>query len=807
VGDRARGILDRYSIAAVQLAEHLYDMKDFRGAIEQVGPIVSWLQGELGTRARLVLSRSYLLDSSPEKAERPLKELLKADPRSIPAHLLLAVVYRSRGQLVLARDAYVQVLKLDPDNAHAEKELRDVRAQLGQPEAEAAALRAEAVTAHPGRTTAPPPHPRVSDAAPPEAEGSTSPSLGFIWWLLTLAVLSSRQVSGIDIDGRVLLTLMMVLLVGGAIVALWLWRRQATETTPTLGLGLGRETATPRPSDTVETRTHPAVVLASLLGAIGVLAVILVWAWRTPAQPSVPRAARLLDQGVAAFDAKDYAKAAGLLKRAADADPRLKDIFERLGRALHELGRSEDAISAFTRQVEVAPRHERAYAWRAYVLLADGRWADAEKDLLKQIEVAPSQAWSYEKLGERRMLERRFAEAVDFYARAAAIEPKLAQRWLDLGVAQAEAESPAEARRSLDKAMGLGPEDWMRVTAARTHLALGDLVKAGVLARSALQPLTRRLNRLRPELFGEADLYWVERLVEAWTLVGRAAAADGDAAEAERYLEAAWRVGFAPEAGNALSQLRKRQGRNREALELRHLAASVARWDPRQFGPPVLGASRPAPQPAAEAGLMELRTIELSGPSPADVTGRVLLLADADGRVETVSRLSRESEALDLQLASLAPIRLSWPRPDQEPFRIVKRGLLACSAESGCALVLDLPGEMSLPEVGKVRIVSQDPREGQLLIVGQRVAVSVTVQYELDSDEGMLELLVVDKASRSMVKLASQTVTASSGQTTLTGTLAVPDGAAGVGVLVSLRSRQASAIPVVAVAHFGVKTR
>jgi hypothetical protein len=50
-------------------------------------------------------------------------------------------------------------------------------------------------------------------------------------------------------------------------------------------------------------------------------------------------------------------------------------------------------------------------------------------------------------------------------------------------------------------------------------------------------------------------------------------------------------------------------------------------------------------------------------------------------------------------------------------------------------------------------------------------------------------------------------VTASSGQTTLTGTLAVPDGAAGVGVLVSLRSRQASAIPVVAVAHFGVKTR
>jgi len=62
-----------------------------------------------------------------------------------------------------------------------------------------------------------------------------------------------------------------------------------------------------------------------------------------------------------------------------------------------------------------------------------GRAQDAEADLLKQIEVAPFEAWSYETLAGRRTRQRRFTEAADFFARAAAAEPKTVGRWVDAG--------------------------------------------------------------------------------------------------------------------------------------------------------------------------------------------------------------------------------------------------------------------------------------------------------------------------------------------------------------------------------------
>jgi transglutaminase-like putative cysteine protease len=108
-----------------------------------------------------------------------------------------------------------------------------------------------------------------------------------------------------------------------------------------------------------------------------------------PPTPLAPTAEGLRSEGLAAFQKKDYAKAVELLQKAADADPKLKDVFVDLGRGLYEMGRDEDAVAAFTRQIEAAPFHENAYAWRAHVLARLNRWAEAEKDLLKQIEVAP----------------------------------------------------------------------------------------------------------------------------------------------------------------------------------------------------------------------------------------------------------------------------------------------------------------------------------------------------------------------------------------------------------------------------------
>ena len=523
-------------------------------------------------------------------------------------------------------------------------------------------------------------------------------------------------------------------------------------------------------------------------------------------------AAGLRSEGLSALARKDHAKAAELLRKAADADPKTKDVFEDLGRALHELGRDEEAVAAFTRQIEITPFHESAYAWRGYALLELERGEEAEKDLLKQIEVAPFKAWSYERLGARRGRQGRFAEAVDFYARAAAIEPTKAERWLDLGQAQAVAGERSEARRSLERAVSLDAPDWMKVRAAAVLRSLGEVGRAGELARAALPSIRRRLAELTPDTFDEDDAYWMERLTDAWRLVGESAAAAGDSAGARPYLEAAWRISFSPEAAWALGELREKEGRLAEAVELWTIAAAVPRARltlPADHRALIDGASRKLPQPAAAAGprLMELRTVRLPGPVLGNLTEEVLLLIDGDGAVQTMLNASRrDPKAFDRQIAKLGPMRVPWPRPDAEPVKVIRRALLVCATVSNCSLVFDLPGTQALAAInqGSIRIVSLEPKEGTVLAPGQRVDIVATVHYELEA-KGRVDLVIQDDTGPVPGASLAEAPASGSGDLTLRGSFTVPAAATRIEVFLPLSAGDVPLTSTVAHAAYPVR--
>ena len=541
--------------------------------------------------------------------------------------------------------------------------------------------------------------------------------------------------------------------------------------------------------------------------------------------------------GLAAFANKDYAKAVALLQKATEIDPKVKNGFRDLGRALYELGENEDSVAAFTREIETTPFHESAYAWRAYVLDRLNRGAEAEKDLAKQIEVAPFEVWSYERLGDRRLRQQRYDEASELYARAAAVEPKVSKRWVDLAVAQARAGRQDEARRSLDQAAVLDPSDQLKMTAAITYHFIGDLIKAGDLAESALPWLSGRLARMSPDDFDEGDLYWTTRLVDAWSVIGDAAAVGGDSAKAERFLRAAWRLGFSPKAGWALGDLCEKQGRLADAVELWSMAAAVptaaatlpedrqsrieaaCKKLPAAAPSPALvpdmpsaiefAYARPRPQVEAEARLLELRTVRLNGPAIAEFTEEVLLLANADGLVERVTNLSRKKpEVFDRQLAKLDSIRLNWLRPDERAWKAARPGLLACNPASGCAVVLDMPGLSRLPsgDLGSIRITSLEPTDGSTLAPGQRVTVTATVHYQLYEDQGAVALVIQDQSGKSLFDtLIGEVVRSGTGDLTLSGSFTVPVNATRIDVLLPLAGSTRGATITVAAAKYDVR--
>jgi Flp pilus assembly protein TadD len=505
-------------------------------------------------------------------------------------------------------------------------------------------------------------------------------------------------------------------------------------------------------------------------------------------------AASLHADGRAALDKKDYAKAIELLRAATEADRKVENGFLDLGRALDGAGREAEAVEAFSRQIEVDPFHESAYAWRAYVLESLDRWDEAEKDLLKQIEVAPFEAWSYQQLANRRTTEGRHHEAADFYSRAAAVDPGKPGRWVDLAWAQARDGHPQEARTALERARALDLPDWMKISAAGAYARLGDPTAGADLAREGLVSMEKRLAALAPGAAGDGDLWRTEYLARGWSVLGADALARKDTAAGERYLQAAWRLAFWPEAAWALGDLREKQGRAKDAARLWSMAAAVPSanlWLPADSESRLAGACphlEESASPLVDESLVLMRAVEVKGPAIADLTEEVLLLTDQGGRVEVVRNLSRKDpEGFDRQIAKLAPIRLDFSSPDAREFKAPQRGLLTCSRTTGtCALILDVPGLPRLSQAvlragaardfGTIEIVRLTPPDGSTVKRGQHVDVVAVVRYDLQAEkEAVVTLVIQDETHHPLLVPQPQApVAEGTGDVTLTGSFEVP---------------------------------
>jgi len=536
----------------------------------------------------------------------------------------------------------------------------------------------------------------------------------------------------------------------------------------------------------------------------------------------------LRKEGTAALERKDFEKAGELLRKAVELDPKVEDGFVDLGRALCDLNRYEDAASAFSRQIAQSPFDDKAYAWRGYAFGRLGRSDEAERDLRKQIEVTPFYVWPYQELGRQYSSQGRHGESAEAYEQAATLEPKAADNWLDLAQEQLWAGRLEDARQALQKATSLELVDWRKIRAASVYRSIGDLETAGRLAGEAAPSIAARLAKMGPEDLDDGDTYWSKKLAEGWRLIGDAAAASGDLGKAEKYLDAAWHLHFLPEAAWGLGEVREKQGRLGDALDFWHLAMAAAggTWNSalpadreqriaaacekvtaakRAVGGHAGACPDPAQQSGAASRLTELRTVRLNGPVVADVAEEVVLLGSADGRVETLVNVSRKSPRdFDRQLARLDPVRISWPRPDEHLYKAVRHGVFACSAATGCALVLDLPEETVVARVatkGSVQITDIEPKEGSTLRRGATVTVVAKVHYRVSDSKGSIQLLILKRPQDPtrtarvdpLAQSKLQPVTATEGDLTFTATFVAPTEPARIEVLAAPMMREVAA--------------
>jgi tetratricopeptide (TPR) repeat protein len=425
-------------------------------------------------------------------------------------------------------------------------------------------------------------------------------------------------------------------------------------------------------------------------------------AFHAAAPEALETADALNDAGKAALDqAGDAARAATLLRQAVEKDPKHKWAWNNLGRALRKLKKPEEALTAFTRQIEANPFDAYAYDNRGATLLFDlDRRDESERDFLKQIEVTPLEPHAYRDLAYLRTLQKRFPEAAELLERADAARPADAQVLMKLAWARARARI-GDTAAAVARARAKDDSPRTTIIGARALAVAGDLPAAAALAAEALPRLNASLaSQGAPGWDDEDSPREVLYLAEGWRLVGAAAFAAGDMEKAERYLSAAWEMGATPDAAADLGRLRERQGRASEAVRIWQQASMLQYWlgNPatKELERAVADAGRRAELlESASRAMFERHVQRLPGPAPATTFHlRLILLVDERGRILEARAQEPADEARLKPLRDrVLAARLPAATPDESAFKLLRDAGLICHPPEGCSLALDLYGD------------------------------------------------------------------------------------------------------------------
>ena len=205
-----------------------------------------------------------------------------------------------------------------------------------------------------------------------------------------------------------------------------------------------------------------------------------------------PQIPALIDHAVQHFQKGDHPKAAELLGKVLDAQPRNFDALHILGviRALQ--GNRAEAIELFQKALSVNKRNNFLHFNLAKALSESDRDAEALVHHRKATQLAPNHAEAWLNFGKSLANLHRHEDAIDAYNKALAINPLFAEAWNNKGTALKQLNREADALASCDEALKINP------ALAEAHNSKG-LILAGMDQPEAALACYDRATELKPD--------------------------------------------------------------------------------------------------------------------------------------------------------------------------------------------------------------------------------------------------------------------------------------------------------------------
>jgi TonB family protein len=434
----------------------------------------------------------------------------------------------------------------------------------------------------------------------------------------------------------------------------------------------------------------------------------------SPGPLAMQDAAALFTKAYNAQGAHDCGTAIALATRVTEIVPRHWEAWNLLGRCYLELDELPEAERAFKRQIEVVPQHAYAYNNLGTVYLRRREYDKAAAEFRKQLQTNPRDHYSLTNLATALQDQKKYKEAVTAYQDAANVMPDNVEIYRGLLDCYLELGMQDEATKAMDKTAALtsSASGWNSLawTLARHNTQLDRAERYAKLSISlASSNMTAvSLDPLTPHVYGR-----VNSLAATWDTLGWILFLRGDAAVAEKYMLASWRLSPNPTIGDHLAQIYEKLGHKDQALKYSSLA--IAALEDQPFPPnDDLAASvdarerfaRLAPSANAKQAVQDAAQIlhsenSVAIPNQANQTGKAeFAILQAPDLTTSQARLISGDGSLGGFTATVATKTPRVPIPGDEPVDLARWATLTCStAEVPCSLKIATAREAAVAQL------------------------------------------------------------------------------------------------------------
>jgi tetratricopeptide (TPR) repeat protein len=241
--------------------------------------------------------------------------------------------------------------------------------------------------------------------------------------------------------------------------------------------------------------SYVATIPLAALAAAGVVVVLGRFERRPGASFATLAACGAVVVGLVAMgraQARTWHDSVAVWTRNVEANPTPDAYFQtRLGRALLDAGRPQEARVALLRALQIAPEFPLAHNKLGLVLLALSRPDEAAAEFAEAVRIAPTYVEARINNGYSLARAGRLDAAAEEFAAAAQLQPGLIEAQSNLGAARSQQGRHAEASAAFERAVALdpsSPDARMNLGYALLHLDRFDAAAAQYAEAARLRP-------------------------------------------------------------------------------------------------------------------------------------------------------------------------------------------------------------------------------------------------------------------------------------------------------------------------------